>query len=102
MRGLTFVSQESIFASDGGHDYRTECEKSGELFLLNVKPDEDPHHYALDVPFSKILVGEPSHLSAYDVRSTPLSDLLPTVFAPQFCSRFHPTRSLRVHIADTN
>ncbi|THG98992.1 hypothetical protein EW026_g3278 [Hermanssonia centrifuga] len=62
-----YKNVENIFAADNGHDYRTECEKSGEPFIQTMSPTENAHEYALDMPFAKSLIEEPSHLSAYDL-----------------------------------
>ncbi|KAI0706224.1 general amidase [Cytidiella melzeri] len=59
---------EHIFASDGGLDYRTECEKSGEPLMHSMSPtDEQAHHYPLEQPLAKVLVGEPTHISSYEL-----------------------------------
>ncbi|KAI0075922.1 general amidase [Panus rudis PR-1116 ss-1] len=63
-----YKNGESIFAADGGHDYRTECEKSGEPLLQTMSPNDNPHEYDLDEPFAKTLVGpNPEHKSAYEL-----------------------------------
>ncbi|KAG6864321.1 hypothetical protein C0991_010477 [Blastosporella zonata] len=62
-----FVPQETIFVADGGHDYRTQCELSGEPLIETMLPTTDPHPSTLGEPFVKTLVGEASHLSAYDL-----------------------------------
>ncbi|TCD71441.1 hypothetical protein EIP91_010147 [Steccherinum ochraceum] len=62
-----YITGERIFAADGGHDYRVECAKSGEPLITTCLPNEDAHDYPLDKPLAKVLVGEPEHLSAYDL-----------------------------------
>ncbi|KAI0344211.1 general amidase [Trametopsis cervina] len=63
-----YKNAESIFAADGTHDYQTECDKSGEPLLRSMLPTDEPaHHYPLEKPYAKVLVGEPRHLSAYDL-----------------------------------
>ena len=59
--------QYCIFAADGGHDCRLQCELSGEPLIQSMRPSRDAHKTTLDVPLAKVLVGEPNHLSAYDV-----------------------------------
>ncbi len=64
-----YFVQEKIYAADDGHDYRVECEKSGEPLIASMKPqDEQAHHYPLERSMAKIIIGEPQHLSAYEVR----------------------------------
>ncbi|KAH8101474.1 general amidase [Cristinia sonorae] len=62
-----YETGERIFAADDGHDYRTECAKLGEPLITTMLPNEDAHDYPLDRPLAKTLVGEPEHLSAYDL-----------------------------------
>ena len=59
--------QERIYAADGGHDFRVQCELSGEPLIMSMTPDTDAHETTLDVPLAKVLAGEPVHLSAYEV-----------------------------------
>ncbi|KAG6879472.1 hypothetical protein C0992_002358 [Termitomyces sp. T32_za158] len=53
--------------ADGGHDYRVQCELSGEPLITTMIPEDETHPTGLSEPFVKTLVGEASHLSAYDV-----------------------------------
>lgn len=62
-----YKNTELIFASDAGLDYRTECEKSGEPLITTMKPAENPHHYPLEIPLNKVLVGPPVHFTAYEL-----------------------------------
>ncbi|KIP02574.1 hypothetical protein PHLGIDRAFT_130680 [Phlebiopsis gigantea 11061_1 CR5-6] len=62
-----YRNAERIFAADEGHDYRTECAKSGEPLIMTMRPDEDAHHYPLDQPFCAVLRGDPVHLTAYEL-----------------------------------
>jgi amidase len=63
------LSQETIFAADGGHDYRTECEKSGEPLIQTMSPTTDAHESALDEPLVKSLIGPSYPRSAYEACS---------------------------------
>lgn len=65
---LYWCHKETIFVADGGHDYRAQCELSGEPVITTMAPEEDAHESELSEPFVKSLVGEPEHRSAYDVR----------------------------------
>ncbi|KAG5638583.1 hypothetical protein H0H81_011803 [Sphagnurus paluster] len=59
--------QETIFVADGGHDYREQCLRSGEPLVETMVPVTDAHESHLSEPFVKTLVGEASHLTAYDL-----------------------------------
>jgi len=60
-------NSEQIYAADGGHDFRTECDLSGEPVLHSMLPTTDAHESALDEPFRKTIIGEMVHRSAYDL-----------------------------------
>jgi len=62
-----YKNAETIFVADGGHDYRTQCDLSGEPLIHTMVPTDDAHEIAMDEPYVKSLVGEPSHRSAYDL-----------------------------------
>ena len=62
------LRQVSIFNADDGADYRAECALSGEPLIQTMSPTTDAHEYALDEPLAKTIIGEPKHLSAYEVR----------------------------------
>ncbi|KAF8878736.1 hypothetical protein BD779DRAFT_1676723 [Infundibulicybe gibba] len=64
-----YKNAETIFAADGGHDYRTQCELSGEPLIRTMSPTTDAHESesALDQPLAQSLIGDPSHRSAYEV-----------------------------------
>ncbi|KAF9461703.1 general amidase [Collybia nuda] len=60
-----YKNAETIFVADGGHDYRAQCELSGEPVIQTMAPEEEAHESELSEPFVKYLVGEPEHRSAY-------------------------------------
>ncbi|KAF8069193.1 general amidase [Lyophyllum atratum] len=62
-----YKNAETIFVADGGHDYRAQCELSGEPLIETMLPSTDAHESTLSEPFVKTLVGEAAHLSAYDL-----------------------------------
>ena len=62
--------------ADGGHDYRVQCEVSGEPLITTMLPDDGIHPTGLSEPFVKTLIGEAAHLSAYDVIHPPFSPWL--------------------------
>lgn len=62
-----YRNTERIFNADGGHDFRADCELSGEPLIQTMSPTEDAHEYALDQPLAKTLVGEPVHISAFEL-----------------------------------
>ncbi|KAG6888339.1 hypothetical protein C0995_009086 [Termitomyces sp. Mi166 len=62
-----YKNAETIFVADGGHDYRVQCELSGEPLITTMLPEDEVHPSGLSEPFVKTLVGEASHLSAYDL-----------------------------------
>jgi hypothetical protein len=64
---INSLSQETIFVADGGHDYRIECNKSGEPLIQTMVPTTDAHESALDEPFVESLVGPPYSRTAYEV-----------------------------------
>lgn len=59
--------------ADGNHDYKTECEKSGEPLIQTMVPSEEEeaaegYEFEAPYPFVKALVGDPPiHMSAYEV-----------------------------------
>ncbi|PIL30761.1 hypothetical protein GSI_06929 [Ganoderma sinense ZZ0214-1] len=57
----------SIFNADDGTDYRAECALSGEPLIQTMSPTTDAHEFALDEPLAKTIIGEPKHLSAYEL-----------------------------------
>ncbi|KAJ6559048.1 general amidase [Mycena vulgaris] len=61
-----YKNAETIFAADGGHDYRQQCE-GVEPLIQTMSPSTDSHENALDEPLVKGLVGEPYHRSAYEL-----------------------------------
>ncbi|KAL4244286.1 amidase family protein [Abortiporus biennis] len=62
-----YRNTEKIFAADAGHDYRVECEKSGEPLIATMRPEDDPHPYSLEIPLAKVLAAATEHLNAYDL-----------------------------------
>ncbi|KAH0581238.1 hypothetical protein H2248_012353 [Termitomyces sp. 'cryptogamus'] len=62
-----YKNAETIFVADGGHDYHVQCELSGEPLITTMLPEDETHPSGLSEPFVKTLVGEASHLSAYDL-----------------------------------
>ncbi|KAK7462776.1 hypothetical protein VKT23_007360 [Stygiomarasmius scandens] len=62
-----YKNSETIFAADGGEDYRIQCALSGEPLIQTMSPQENAHESALDEPLVKTLVGEPHHRSAYEL-----------------------------------
>ncbi|KAG5641538.1 hypothetical protein DXG03_004797 [Asterophora parasitica] len=62
-----YKNAETIFVADGGHDYREQCALSGEPVIETMVPPNDAYPSQLSEPFVKTLVGEASHLSAYDL-----------------------------------
>ncbi|KAJ7288192.1 general amidase [Mycena rebaudengoi] len=61
-----YKNAETIFAADGGHDYRSQCE-GVEPLIQTMSPTTDSHENALDEPLVKGLVGEPYHRTAYEL-----------------------------------
>ncbi|KAJ7211989.1 general amidase, partial [Mycena pura] len=61
-----YKNAETIFAADGGHDYRQECENA-EPLIQTMSPTTNSHENALDEPLVKGLVGEPYHRTAYEL-----------------------------------
>lgn len=61
-----YKNAETIFAADGGHDYRQQCE-GVEPLIQTMSPSTDSHENALDEPLVKGLVGEPYHRTAYEL-----------------------------------
>lgn len=63
--------QESIFAADGNHDYKTECAKSGEPLIKTMVPSHEEDvasGYEAPVSLVKTFLGDPpEHINAYDV-----------------------------------
>ncbi|GLB42408.1 putative amidase [Lyophyllum shimeji] len=62
-----YKNAETIFVADGGHDYRVQCELSGEPLIETMVPPTDAHESTLSEPFVKTLVGEAARLGAYDL-----------------------------------
>ncbi|KAJ7784426.1 general amidase [Mycena metata] len=60
-----YKNAETIFAADGGHDYRAQCE-GFEPLIQTMSPTTDSHENALDEPLVKGLVGEPYHRTAHE------------------------------------
>ncbi|CDO71742.1 hypothetical protein BN946_scf184920.g26 [Trametes cinnabarina] len=56
-----------IFAADNALDMLKDCELSGEPLLKTMSPATDAHEFALDEPMQVAIVGEPKHLSAYEL-----------------------------------
>jgi amidase len=52
--------------------------------MQTMSPTENAHEYALDMPLAKVLVGEPTHLSAYDVSCTADRALVTYLIISQF------------------
>ena len=78
LRDINFsLSQQGIYSADGGHDYRSECEKSGEPLIQTMSPTEDAHEYALDTPLDRVINGKPRHLSAHEVSSLQRQRVVP-------------------------
>ncbi|CAK5269907.1 unnamed protein product, partial [Mycena citricolor] len=61
-----YKNAEIIFAADGGHDFREQCEGS-EPLIQTMSPITDSREKALDEPLSKALVGTPYHRTAYEL-----------------------------------
>ncbi|KAJ7367028.1 general amidase [Mycena albidolilacea] len=61
-----YKNAETIFAADGGHDYRQQCE-GFEPLIQTMSPSTDKHENALDEPLAKGLVGEPYHRTAHEL-----------------------------------
>ncbi|KAJ7175978.1 general amidase [Mycena filopes] len=61
-----YKNAETIFAADGGHDYRAQCE-GFEPLIQTMSPTTDSHEHALDEPLVKGLVGEPYHRTAHEL-----------------------------------
>ncbi|KAG6808488.1 hypothetical protein H0H92_003982 [Tricholoma furcatifolium] len=64
---ITKAALEAAGHKDGGHDYRVQCELSGEPLITSMLPENETHPSDLSEPYVKTLVGEASHLSAYDL-----------------------------------
>ncbi|KAF5369049.1 hypothetical protein D9758_002948 [Tetrapyrgos nigripes] len=62
-----YKNSETIFAADGGDDYRIQCELSGEPVIQTMSPQEDAHESVMDEPLVKSLVGKPYHRSALEL-----------------------------------
>lgn len=62
-----YQNSETIYAADGGHDLRVQCELSGEPLIQTMSPTEDAHPTPLSERLNQTLVGEPVHRSAYDL-----------------------------------
>ncbi|KAF9528397.1 general amidase [Crepidotus variabilis] len=67
-----YKNAETIFVADGGHDYLTECAKSGEPLITTMVPSEEEdiaegYEYHAPTPYVKMLVGEPKHHEAYEL-----------------------------------
>ncbi|KAG6818672.1 hypothetical protein H0H93_002931 [Arthromyces matolae] len=62
-----YKNAETIFVADGGHDYRTQCELSGEPLITSMLPENETHPSGLTEPFVKTLIGEEVHRTAYDL-----------------------------------
>ncbi|KAJ7259576.1 general amidase [Mycena haematopus] len=61
-----YKNAETIFAADGGHDYRQQCD-GFEPLIQTMSPSTDKHEFALDEPLVKGLVGEPYHRTAHEL-----------------------------------
>ncbi|KAJ7781812.1 general amidase [Mycena maculata] len=61
-----YKNAETIFAADGGHDYRSQCE-GVEPLIQTMSPSTDSHENALDEPLVKSLVGDLYHRTAHEV-----------------------------------
>ncbi|KAJ7134751.1 general amidase [Mycena epipterygia] len=61
-----YKNAETIFAADGGHDYRQQCE-GVEPLIQTMSPTTDSHDNALDEPLVKGLVDEPYHRTAHEL-----------------------------------
>ncbi|KAG6847006.1 hypothetical protein H0H93_010637, partial [Arthromyces matolae] len=62
-----YKNAETIFVADGGHDYHTQCELSGEPLITSMLPEDENHPSGLTEPFVKTLIGEEVHRTAYDL-----------------------------------
>ncbi|KAJ7644233.1 general amidase [Roridomyces roridus] len=61
-----YKNAETIFAADGGHDYRQQTQ-GVEPLIQTMSPSTTSHASALDGPLVKSLVGELYHREAYDL-----------------------------------
>ncbi|KAF9261689.1 general amidase [Marasmius fiardii PR-910] len=62
-----YKNSETIFVADGGEDYRTECDRSGEPLIKSMAPENDGHVPVVEKPYVNHLVGESYHRSTYEL-----------------------------------